>query len=51
MEYVNKLTGSEQFYSDTFVNLMCNMMNYNEKKRFNFTEIKEYIKKEYNLIP
>ena len=50
MEYVNKLTGSEQFYSDTFVNLMCNMMNYNEKKRFNFTQIKEYIKKEYNLI-
>ena len=36
-------------YSNKFVNLLYNMMNINDAKRFSFKQIIDYITKEYNL--
>ena len=36
-------------YSKKFINLLYNMMNINDNKRFNFKQVIDYIIKEYNL--
>ena len=36
-------------YSNKFLNLLYNMMNVNDSKRFSFKQIIDYITKQYNL--
>ena len=47
-EKVNYYTKNLE-YSNKFLNLLYNMMNINEEKRFSFKQIIDYISKEYNL--
>lgn len=49
MDYVNKLTNTEMFYSSKLVQLLSGMMCLNEKKRFNFSDLKNFIKNEYSI--
>lgn len=49
MDYVNKLTNTEMYYSNKLVQLLCGMMCLNENKRFNFSELKNFIKNEYSI--
>ena len=46
---VTKIKKNDNFYSDKFVNLICNMMHIDEITRFNFSNIINYIHKEYKL--
>ena len=51
-KYINnviKIKKNDNFYSDKFVNLICNMMHIDEITRFNFSNIINYIHKEYKL--
>ena len=49
-KYVNNIIRlSENLYSDKFINLLYNMMNIDEIKRFNFINIINYILKEYKF--
>lgn len=50
MSYINKTNQCVQFYSDRLINLLCEMLTVEERKRINVNSIIEYLRKEYNVV-